>query len=92
MISNTSASSGKRKIELNRVYRHHSGIRYRVLQQLLDATGYEKTGLLNRCIRYVQLDAGHNPAGTEYVRNEDDFLGESLINGESQHTFTEIDD
>ena len=60
-------------IQIGSVYIHPSGMRYRVVQKLLNATHYEKDGSLKGNVRYVQLDAGHYPEGTEYVRDEEDF-------------------
>lgn len=68
-----SGQSSAGDIHIGDVYIHPSGMRYRIVQKLLNATHYEKDGSLKKSVRYVQLDAGHYPVGTEYVRDEDNF-------------------
>lgn len=58
------------------VYTHdESGLSYRVEDVLLDLTGYESThDLGSYAVLYSQLEDGEiKPAGTMYVRAEEDF-------------------
>ena len=55
-------------------YMHPEGIRYRIDSILLNATGYESGKELKTYILYTQLDAGSYPVGTQWVREEKDFL------------------
>ncbi|QQR84027.1 hypothetical protein IPJ72_02420 [Candidatus Peregrinibacteria bacterium] len=55
-------------------YRHTEGIKYRVDSVLLNATGYESGAELRQFVLYTQLVAGHYPVGTQWVREESDFL------------------
>lgn len=55
-------------------YRHVEGLRYRVDTILIDATGYESGAELPTYILYTQLDAGSFPEGTQWVREEQDFI------------------
>lgn len=54
-----------KNVIIGEIYKHRLGIRYRIEEILLDATGYEKTGKLSKTIIYVQLDEGKFPAGTK---------------------------
>lgn len=58
------------------VYTHdEGGLSYQVDDVVPDLTGYESThDLSNSAVIYTQLDNGEiNPAGTIYVRSEEDF-------------------
>lgn len=55
-------------------YLHPEGIKYRVDSILLNATGYESGEELKLFVLYTQLDAGGYPAGTQWVREEKDFV------------------
>lgn len=56
------------------IYRHESGIKYRVDKLLLDATGFESSDNLTDYVLYTQLQDGKFPKGTQWVRSKEDFL------------------
>ncbi|MCA9486662.1 hypothetical protein H6501_05440 [Candidatus Woesearchaeota archaeon] len=61
------------KIKEKKIYKHNLNLRYRVEKILLDATGYEKGIEPKRVVLYTQLETGKFPAGTVWVREEQDF-------------------
>lgn len=61
-------------IEIGGTYEHEGGIQYRVDSIILDATGYESGQEPRRVVAYTQLGSGKFPAGTQWVREEQDFL------------------
>ena len=64
----------KSPIVIGATYVHPEGIKYRVDSILLNATGYETGAELKKFVLYTQLDAGSYPIGTQWVREEEDFL------------------
>lgn len=79
----------EREVVIGRTYRHCHGLRYRVDSVGLNTTGYERGAqILARFVTYTQLEDGKFPAGTVWVREEQDFLGKtSLKNGQLVNTF-----
>lgn len=61
-------------IEIGGTYEHEGGIQYRVDSIVLDATNYESGQEPRRVVMYTQLGAGKFPTGTQWVREEQDFL------------------
>ena len=84
-------SSITKKIKTGTTYLHvPSGKRYRVIDLLPDATGYEKTHEVGESVRYEQLDDGEKfPAGTIWVRRVEDFLGKTIVDGREVNIFEE---
>jgi hypothetical protein len=81
-----------REVKLDTEYTHTpSGGRYRTIELLPDATGYESTGKVGESVRYTQLDKGEKyPAGTVWVRSTKDFLGTTTVEGREVPIFEEI--
>ncbi len=62
------------KIKIGKIYQHTEGLLYKVIKFVLDATDYEKTRTVKKMVLYQQLKSGKYPAGTQWVREEKDFL------------------
>lgn len=79
----------KRKIIIGQKYRHHDqfNTEYVVDKILLDATGEEETGKLQKYVLYTQTKAGINPVGTQYVRSLKDFLSKTKYQGKIVNKF-----
>ena len=61
------------QLQENKINKNLSGIKYKINNILLDATGYEEGIEPKKTILYTQLDAGKFPVGTLWVREEQDF-------------------
>lgn len=82
----------QREIKLDTVYKHTpSGGKYRTIELLHDATGYESTGEVEESVRYRQITQGEKfPAGTVWVRRTEDFLGTTEVDGREVPIFEEV--
>jgi hypothetical protein len=72
---------GEKEILPGGIYIHQgdSEHRYQVLKTgILDATGYETTGKVRKLVKYRQLYPGAFPEGTDWLREENDFLGNTI--------------
>lgn len=70
-------------------YRGNHGISYKVENPLQSATHFESTGKTVPGIRYTQLNQGSYPAGTEWFREEEDFLrGTEVVDGREAPIFS----
>ena len=61
-------------MKIEGVYQHGAGLRYKVQSVILDATDYEQGQEPKKVVLYAQLEDGKFPAGTLWVREEQDFL------------------
>jgi hypothetical protein len=61
-------------IQEGAIYQHPEGLRYRVKQLVLDATNCESGAEIKPYVYYAQLDQGHYPVGTTWVRELQDFM------------------
>ena len=66
--------------------------RYTMSAVLLDATGWEESGKVSsRRVVYMQDYDGSFPAGTNWTRDEGDFLGTTDVNGQEVRKFTLVE-
>ena len=64
-----------RSIEVNTVYKHEHGLKYRVDDiDIHDVTGYEEWENPKEYVLYTQLDEWTYPAWKKWVREKEDFL------------------
>lgn len=64
------------EIKVGKIYRHKHGLRYRVDSiEIHDVTGYESGKSPVEYVLYTQLEAGKYPAGKQWVREKQDFIG-----------------